>query len=182
VPNYAPQIVAGALPPGVCDQTIDVAKDIGFEASPVYSERGVGSIDDPNHRRSESVWLQPEHYPDLYKRAIALFNQINNANFRFSLTGMVPIQILRYRSGCFFSEHFDIGVADAARRKISLIVQLSDSDDYEGGEFIVGGRLTMPKRRGTACVFPSWFQHRVDEVRSGIRYSLAAWAEGSYFL
>lgn len=181
-PTYEPTIVPDALPIQVCDRTVSLANELGFEASPVYNARGVGSIDDPNHRISESVWLKPEHDGDLFKRITNVFNKTNNEKFRFSIYGMVPIQIIRYSPGCFFSEHFDIGVADAANRKISLIIQLSDATDYEGGEFVVSGRLTMPKARGTACVFPSWFQHRVDEVKSGTRYSLAAWALGAYFL
>ena len=44
------------------------------------------------------------------------------------------------------------------------------------------GGITVPKTRGSGCVFPSWVPHSVDEITSGTRYSLAAWAKGAYFL
>jgi PKHD-type hydroxylase len=181
-PVYEPAIVAGALPREVCERTIALADKLGFEDSPVKDGKGVDVVYDPDHRRSQSVWLSPEHYEELFRLVTNLFQKTNNESYRFSIYGMAPIQILKYTPGCFFSEHFDLGLDDAANRKISLIVQLSDEADYEGGEFILSRRVTLPKTRGTACVFPSWFQHQVDEVQSGTRYSLAAWAKGSFFL
>lgn len=182
IPSYEPVIADAALAPAVCDRVVRIAGELGFESSPVYNEQGVGRIDSPEHRRSESVWLQPEHDRELFRLVTALFQKINERSYRFAIHGMQPIQIIRYLPGSFFSEHFDIGLADAAQRKISLIIQLSDEDDYAGGDFVVCDRVTMPKARGTACAFPSWFSHRVDKVESGTRYSLAAWATGSYFL
>lgn len=181
-PVYEPVPIDAALPAAVCDRTLTVAHKLGFEDSPVYNEQGVGSIDDPSHRSSQSVWVQPEHDRDLYRRIQRLFEDVNSKRYRFSIYGMAPIQIIRYSEGGFFAEHFDLGLEDAAKRKISLLVQLSDAGDYEGGDVILAGRMTIPKARGAGCAFPSWVSHRVDRVRSGVRYSLAAWAYGSYFL
>jgi PKHD-type hydroxylase len=181
-PVYEPAIVANALSSEVCNRTIAVANELGFEDSPVKDEKGIDVVHDPYHRRSQAAWLDPEHFQELFRLITDLFQKTNNERYRFSIYGMAPIQILRYSPGCFFSEHFDLGLDEAANRKLSLIVQLSDDADYEGGEFILSGRVTMPKARGTACLFPSWFQHRVEEVKSGTRYSLAAWAQGSFFL
>jgi PKHD-type hydroxylase len=92
------------------------------------------------------------------------------------------IQILKYEPGCFFIEHTDIGDAHAARRKISLIVQLSEPEDYDGGDVVLASRATVPKALGGGCVFPSWVPHRVDAITRGMRYSLTTWANGTYFL
>jgi PKHD-type hydroxylase len=181
-PVYEPAIVKKALSPEVCQRTIAVANKLGFQDSPVKDARGVGIVYDPDHRRSQVVWLNPEHDDELFRLVTNLFQKTNNERYRFSIYGMAPIQILKYSSGCFFSEHFDLGLDEAANRKVSLIIQLSEPADYEGGAFILSGRVTLPKDQGTACVFPSWFQHQVDTVESGTRYSLAAWALGSYFL
>lgn len=67
-------------------------------------------------------------------------------------------------------------------RKLSLTVQLSSPDDYEGGEFdFSGAGESLPdwyKEKGTVLVFPSYIAHRVRPVTSGVRRSLVAWFEG----
>lgn len=181
-PIYAPMIMDEMLPGSVCDRVISLAHDIGFGPSSVYDQQGVGDTDVPSHRKSETVWLKPEHDRELYRLVENTFRRVNAQRFRFSIYGMAPIQVIRYVPGCFFAEHFDFGMGDAAKRKLSLLVQLSDPTHYEGGEIVLSGYTTMPKTRGAACLFPSWVAHRVNEVKSGTRYSLAAWAKGSYFL
>lgn len=180
-PVYEPVTVAGALAPEVCERTISVANEVGFEESPVKDRKGVSVVHDQYHRQSQSTWLKRDNYEELFLLVTNLFQTTNNERYRFSIYSMESIQIIRYVPGSFYHEHFDLGLGDTANRKISLVAQLSDEKDYEGGELILSGLLTMPKPRGTACLFPSWFQHRVAEVKSGIRYSLTAWALGSYF-
>ena len=67
-------------------------------------------------------------------------------------------------------------------RKLSLILQLSDPDDYEGGEVQFmnssGKSFFAPKTRGTILVFDSRTMHRVKKVTSGNRKSIVAWVEG----
>ena len=67
-------------------------------------------------------------------------------------------------------------------RKLSFILQLSDPDDYEGGEvqFMSGDGNTYfaPKTRGTVIVFDSRTPHRVKKVISGHRKSLVGWVVG----
>ena len=69
-------------------------------------------------------------------------------------------------------------------RKISLTVQLSNPDEYEGGEFELerGGMLTTPEhtKKGSAIMFPSIMRHRVLPVTAGIRKSLVVWIAGPH--
>lgn len=65
-------------------------------------------------------------------------------------------------------------------RKLSLTLQLSDSDEYEGGDFEF---MDVPnpsdiRKKGTVLVFPSYLRHRVTPVTKGVRRSLVAWFEG----
>jgi PKHD-type hydroxylase len=67
-------------------------------------------------------------------------------------------------------------------RKISLVVQMSDPEDYEGGslELNTGGPIVEPtKTKGSVIIFPSYLLHRVTPVTSGLRKSLVLWAGGS---
>ena len=67
-------------------------------------------------------------------------------------------------------------------RKLSFSLQLSDPEDYTGGEvqFMDNGRKTYfaPKQRGTLIMFDSRTPHRVRKVKSGMRKSLVGWVVG----
>jgi hypothetical protein len=178
-PDYEAKLLNRVLTPAMCQAAIETAVSLGFESSPVFY--GEEAADNPEHRKSESAWLTPEQAPDLYQSITGTLKEANDQLYRFSIYGMDQIQIIKYEPGAFFIEHTDIARAHAAYRKISLLVQLSSEDDYQGGEVVLAGRITVPKGLGDGCVFPSWVPHRVDEITLGTRYSLAAWAKGAWF-
>jgi PKHD-type hydroxylase len=68
------------------------------------------------------------------------------------------------------------------KRKITLVIQLSDPATYEGGdlEFVYekGKILTGQRDLGCGILFPSKALHRANRVTRGERYSLVAWFEG----
>jgi PKHD-type hydroxylase len=76
--------------------------------------------------------------------------------------------------------HMDCGIEIQNQRKISVTVQLSDSNEYEGGDlqFNIGKELTAPSKKGAAIIFPSFYLHRVTPVTSGIRKSFVLWVGG----
>lgn len=178
-PIYAPSSLHDVITPRMCEETIRIATGIGFERSHIYQDEGSGDL--PEHRSSESVWIKPDDYPELYREIGNTLQEMNKKLYRFSIWGMNMIQIIRYEPGSFFTDHVDIGYADSANRKISLVVQLSNSEDYEGGDLVFASDLEVPRQRGYGCVFPSWVLHRVEKITRGTRYSLAAWAKGKYF-
>ena len=69
-----------------------------------------------------------------------------------------------------------IGIEYESSRKLSFSLQLSNEDDYEGGElqFLSDENISYyaPKKRGTLVIFDSRSRHRVTKVRSGVRRSL----------
>jgi len=178
-PDYEPAMLENVLPAEMCDDAIATAKRIGFEPSPLFYGSEPGQNTD--FRKSETAWINPDDFPELYRAITRTLQRVNNELYRFSINGMDQIQIIRYLPGSFFVDHTDIAHAHAANRKISLVVQLSDPADYEGGELVLAGRLRMPGTRGGGSVFPSWVQHRVEPITSGTRYSLAAWGRGAWF-
>ena len=73
-------------------------------------------------------------------------------------------------------------------RKLTGIIQLSDSDEYEGGDFEFGltdtegsGLLKGNRDKGCLLVFPSFLSHRVVPLTKGKRYSIITWLEGNTF-
>ena len=138
-------------------------------------------------RRSNIAWVprSPE-YEGLYDHIWNLALAFNSRYFGFELTGFdSQMQVARYdaaREGGY-DWHIDFGPG-AQSRKLSLSVQLSKPDAYEGGdlEFDVG---LGPKSAGRACglaiAFPSFIRHRVTPVTRGVRCSLVAWLSGPRF-
>lgn len=110
---------------------------------------------------------------------------LNSEYFGFDLTGFGEgLQFTRYTAP---GEHYDYHVDRAprmARRKLSVVVQLSDPADYEGGQLELvsdGHTVVMERARGRIVAFPSWTLHRVTPVTEGVRYSLVAWITGPPF-
>lgn len=140
-------------------------------------------------RRAEIAWL--DDIPQtawVMDRMMALVARANRENFNFDLTdfGESP-QVARYgaeRTG-HFDWHSDIGAGNwAAKRKLTIVVQLSDSADYEGGTLELrpdSNVAQAPRARGTAIVFPSFVLHRVTPVTAGTRWSLTLWSHGPAF-
>jgi PKHD-type hydroxylase len=73
--------------------------------------------------------------------------------------------------------------SDEAPRKLTLVIQLSHSDEYEGGDFEVFGSVinTAPRTQGSLFCLPSIIPHRVTPVTRGVRRALVAWVAGPRF-
>ncbi len=139
-------------------------------------------------RRADLVWTDDLPGMDwVMDRLIDLLREANRS-FGFTLDAMRESpQVARYgaeRQG-HFDWHSDIGKGElAARRKLTLVVQLSEPDSHAGGALELRpstARLTAPRDQGHAVVFPSFMLHRVTPVTAGERHSLAIWAHGPAF-
>ena len=62
-------------------------------------------------------------------------------------------------------------------------MQLSNGDDYEGGEleFLNVDTPVLHRSIGSITIFPSYLPHRVKPVTEGVRHSLVAWIHGQPF-
>ncbi|WP_054005163.1 2OG-Fe(II) oxygenase [Cypionkella psychrotolerans] len=176
--------LTNALSPDECDRLISLIaahhlKDAGLV-------RGTTAH---NIRRAEIAWL--DDIPEaswVLERMISLTAQANREAFQFDLSdfGESP-QVARYtaeREG-HFDWHSDIGAGNwAAKRKLTIVVQLSDPTSYEGGtlELRPDSNITQaPRTRGTATIFPSFTLHRVTPLIAGTRWSLTLWSHGPAF-
>jgi PKHD-type hydroxylase len=140
-------------------------------------------------RRAEIAWLDDIPQASwVMERMMSLTARANRETFGFDLTdfGESP-QVARYgaeREG-HFDWHSDIGAGTwAAKRKLTIVVQLSDPADYTGGTLELrpdSNVAEAPRTRGTAIVFPSFVLHRVTPVTTGTRWSLTLWSHGPAF-
>jgi PKHD-type hydroxylase len=158
-------------------------------AAPLREGALVGGIADGRIRRAGLVWV--DDLTDagwVMDRMIGLVAQANREAFGFDLTDFAEsAQVARYGAEAqgHFDWHTDIGAgALAARRKVTVVVQLSDPGSYEGGALELrpdGHVITAPRALGHATVFPSFVLHRVTPVTIGVRWSLTLWVHGPAF-
>ena len=136
-------------------------------------------------RRSRVLRLPAtgEHMP-LYKMVSEIVEHANQTVFRYDLTDLSEqLQLATYSAddSGFYDWHVDIGAGPLSRRKLSLIVPLTDPSQFEGGEFEVfyerkPQKVELPL--GRVIAFPSDVLHRVTPLTRGVRRSLAVWVSG----
>ena len=139
-------------------------------------------------RRSKVYWLpKTEKFLDIYSK---IFNMVGHANevfFKFNLSSIhACVQYTVYDSSYTgqYGWHMDVG-SDNSWRKLSVVVQLSDPSEYEGGELQIQTSFTVPvsveKEKGMVVVFPSYLLHQVTPVTKGTRRTLVLWVDGPPF-
>jgi PKHD-type hydroxylase len=113
--------------------------------------------------------------------------QLNRDYFGLDLWGFESAQYTVYTDegkGSMYDWHVDMmGKGNTGQRKLSLVMQLSNSQDYEGGELWLHGatQQIVPKQKGLMVLFPSFILHRVTPVTSGLRRTLVAWVLGPQY-
>lgn len=157
-----------------------------------------GLTNDPYKRNSQIKWIPYNSTNlDLFRFLNDIIKIANENHFNFSLTGSTDaIQYTEYYSninGKYDWHQDDIYMFDAKKptnylRKLSLTIQLSDPNEYEGGDLEIywphpeiGEVTKIPKEKGKIIVFPSYLWHRVTPVTKGVRKSLVWWVGGSPF-
>lgn len=173
-----------AFSPEECSRVVALAAD-----APAKDARLVGQARDHNLRRADLVWLDEVPGAEwVMDRIIEIVRVANRDVFDFDLREFAESpQVARYgaeREG-HFDWHSDIGDGMlAAKRKLTMVVQLSTPETYEGGRLEVmpsAHVVTADASQGTATIFPSFQLHRVTPVTKGQRHSLTIWAHGPLF-
>jgi PKHD-type hydroxylase len=135
------------------------------------------------------AYIQPEaHSQWLYELLFPLALEANEKLFHFDIDIVTdPIHYVIYpEDGGHLDWHMDVGAYGVNKRKLAMTVQLSDSTDYEGGEFQINtgqekDAENAPAIRGRCFLFPAFMIHRVAPVTKGKRKSLVVWTLGPKF-
>lgn len=175
------------------DKVIQMAEKLpeAKRATTIGNDTG-GSI-----RSSMIKWI-PSNNSDwdwLYNRMMKLSIEANKNLWNFDLiSALENIQYTEYYASenGHYDWHQDIGKGELpSKRKVSITIQLSESEDYDGGELLIcvgsngSGQLdnnrVCPRGKGVGVLFPSYMMHRVTPVTRGTRKSLVLWVGGSPF-
>jgi len=138
-------------------------------------------------RKSEIKWIHSDDKSFwVYEKLSQYIQQANNTLWKFNLQSIIDsIQYtVYYEGGGHYDWHVDMGPSSINHRKISLTIQLSDPDEYEGGDLEIwtGGEFrTIERKQGCAIIFPSFLMHRVTPITKGVRKSLVLWVGGDHY-
>jgi PKHD-type hydroxylase len=151
-----------------------------------------GKTNNNQYRSSDIHWINPNDNHSKFLVDILWYfaKEANRNAFNFDIDYIPDIQYTKYYSedNGKYDWHSDTFWANPTLydRKLSIIIQLSDSNDYTGGDFEIDPHYhQLPKdiirQKGTVIVFPSFLNHRVTTLLTGSRKSLVSWVQGPKF-
>jgi len=168
------------------DQEIEEIIQIG-ESQPKIKATTVGediSQEVTDYRVSDIAWLANNPKTSwVFDRIADLAIKANSEMWNFDIWDFQDdLQYTSYYgNGGHYDWHADLGPG-ISNRKLSIVLQLSNSDEYEGGDLQMntgGSILNVPREKGLICFFPSFVLHRVTPLSSGLRRSLVTWLCGA---
>ncbi len=171
---------------GFSDEEIDRIRQYGDSRMWEKAVVGQGDVNE-DLRRTQISWLSLNSETEwLYQKLGYIARQLNGKFFGFDLSGFCEdLQYTVYDgAGARYGWHRDKGSNTPAPRKLSLVLQLSDPSEYDGGDLellLEEAPLTVKKEKGLVYAFPSYVLHQVTPVTRGVRRSLVVWLVGPRF-
>jgi PKHD-type hydroxylase len=175
--GYTPAHIAeeAILSPSMCETLVRKFSDI-------TSTTKIGkNVKNQNVRSTQGHSIPDSKAGDLYRIVTDELDRVNSMHWEFELDELDPIQFLQYNQGGHYTWHTDLGPGRHAKRKLSIVIPLSDPAEYEGGELLIkiGEKETsVPLKQGHAILFPSYILHKVTPVTKGKRFMLVGWMKG----
>jgi PKHD-type hydroxylase len=184
------------LPEDLCDQIVAAGEKLKLGEGKVKSDP-TGTV-----RQSEVGWFNRTADTWLLEPLRAKVDQANEELWGWTIDTVQSVQYTTYTEGSHYSWHTDQHLEPytderwpGTIRKLSVTVQLSEGDAYEGGDFEIEALQGTPdkagkrvqvidelRHRGNVLVFPSHLYHRVTPVTGGQRNSVVAWYLGPPFV
>jgi PKHD-type hydroxylase len=172
-----------------------VCSDIIARAHQLQAQDGVaGGTVNKKVRDSRIVWLTDHWIYDWITPAVFQINK--DLGWNFNISYPENIQFTKYKDNQFYNWHQDNNIDEInnLERKISVVIPLKESDDYEGGDLEIADPLISPeskkerviknesfRKKGSLIIFPSYTFHRVTKVIKGERLSIVIWYKGEKF-
>lgn len=172
------------LSPSLCRTIVEDAKAL------TRAPGAVGGAGSPQMRSVSVAFFPAGHWlQGIIDKYAWEANQL--AGWNYALHGSEAPQFSRYEQGGHYDWHVDTFAQAGTTRKLSLSIQLSPADAYDGGDLqlrrhgVHTPQLVVPpdaaRNQGSIIVFPSYQLHRVTPVSDGVRDSLVGWVRGPRF-
>jgi predicted 2-oxoglutarate/Fe(II)-dependent dioxygenase YbiX len=147
----------------------------------------VDSVTDTGIRKTNIVWLPVNESTQwVFRRMNQITNKINYDKFQLDLTNFDGFQYSKYDNGGHYSWHTDtmLSPPNGLFRKLSLVLMLTDPDEYTGGDLLLAPNGDNTKasairmKKGEIVAFYSHTAHKVQPVETGTRVTLVTWVTG----
>lgn len=148
-----------------------------FEKSSIYRGSQITEVNNDIRSSKESTILMSESTKSLLLEKLKEFDVIDLPGYT---------KVLKYDIGDEFKRHQDKGPnSETSVRYKTLIIQLSDSIDYDGGDLVIedgNDKIVMNKQLGNTIMFDSTQWHQAFPILKGIRYVFVIWLEKKHLL
>ena len=129
-------------------------------------------------------------YSSLQQNLFIAAKMCNHLSWNFNIKQVENnMKLLEYKTGNFYTWHSDFNSGKSSRRKLTAIIQLSDPNDYIGGDLEMAIQeldtleyYNLPKEKGTLLIFPSLLFHRITPITMGTRHSIQEFILGDTFV
>lgn len=174
-----------------CDELVSLGES-AFDAAGAQDGAIEGLADSGQLRDSRIGWLQRGEPTEWAFARLEELAAAANSTWGLDLHGVLEdLQYTLYdRVGAHYTWHHDGLEPGVDDRKLSLVLQLSEPEDYQGADLdflevavdYTDSELedfrVRSRSRGTVVAFCSFEYHRVTPLESGLRRSLVAWVSG----
>ena len=171
-----------------CDAIVNYETELDIDLGSVGGRVNIN----PQARMSTVAWIDrikhKEDFKWLFTKLDDMVSVVNQHCFDIDYysKGCVALQYTIYDGS--IQGHYDFHMDEFLpgnwpdSRKLTMVVQLTDPEEYEGGEFLLRD-ISEPipdkfRNRGSVIIFPSILYHKVCPVTSGTRRSLVGWYRG----
>lgn len=167
------------LPLYICNALIKLGQSFPLEKPTVVGQQKLSTY------RVAKVYMLPAVPATLPIYQLVWDTAVNATknHYGLKLSGItrMPHYVEYHRRYGHFHWHNDYShEAGDSPRKLTVIIQLSDGSEYEGGDLEIFGavKTIVPRKRGTVLCLPSFVPHRVTPVTAGVRRIIVAWIAG----
>jgi len=172
------------IPSDICQHIIESSQKLPHKEGTVFASDNTQVLNKVRITQIRWITKEMKHFAPVFQFIDKVVRNVNEA-FRVNCNMVPSLQFTEYlEPGYHYNWHHDVdwNRSDGNSRKISFVIQLSDPDSYEGGDFEFrhheNPNRENLRKQGTIICFMPYQEHRVKEILSGSRYSLVGWYEG----
>jgi len=172
----------GQVPDEECEKASTEFQQIPEKDATMGSE---GDISNSNTRNTTVRFTNKDHW---FGKQMLQYGALANVNckWNFHLLDYEAVQYAEYGIGQHYNWHIDTFFLSGKGydRKVTVVCLMNDPSEFEGGELQIRfnqQEYLAPLKKGSVIAFPSFIEHRVTPVTSGIRYTSTMWINGPEF-
>lgn len=179
--SHLPIWYMGTVPADICDKAVEEFSSLPSRDATMGSD---GEVQNHTYRNTTVYFADSNHWLETYLKNTA-FEGNQACKWDFYVSDNENIQFAEYGPEQHYNWHVDVFPLSGLPldRKLTVVCLLNDPAEFTGGEFQIRlySEYTAPLVKGSVIAFPSFLEHRVVPVTSGVRKSATMWLRGPRF-